>query len=35
VHAEGKAPPLLCVTGTYKIASGKLTLPGVIVKRAR
>lgn len=34
VNAEGKAP-LLCVTGTYKVASGKLTLPGVIVKQAK
>lgn len=34
VDAEGKAP-LLCVTGTYKVASGKLTLPGVIVKQAK
>ena len=33
VNAEGKAP-LLCVTGTYKIASGNLSLPGVIVKKA-
>ena len=28
--AEGKTP-LLCVTGTYKVASGNLSLPGVIV----
>ena len=34
VNAEGKAP-LLCVTGTYKVASGKLTLPGVVVKQAK
>jgi hypothetical protein len=34
VHAEGKAP-LLCVTGTYKVASGNLTLPGVITKKAK
>lgn len=32
VHEQGKAP-LLCVTGTYKIASGKLTLPGVIMRK--
>ena len=32
VHAEGKAP-LLCVTGTYDVASGDLSLPGVIVKK--
>jgi hypothetical protein len=31
VHAEGKAP-LLCVTGTYDVASGDLSLPGVIAK---
>ncbi|MGE3147600.1 MAG: hypothetical protein AB7K04_00880 [Pseudorhodoplanes sp.] len=31
VHHEGKTP-LLCVTGTYKVASGNLSLPGVIVK---
>jgi hypothetical protein len=34
VHAEGKAP-LLCVTGTYKVASGNLSLPGVIMKKAK
>jgi len=34
VNAEGKAP-LLCVTGTYKVASGDLTLPGVIVKQGQ
>ncbi|MGB3273995.1 MAG: hypothetical protein WBA66_14015 [Xanthobacteraceae bacterium] len=33
VHEKG-GTPLLCVTGTYKVASGKLTLPGVIVKQA-
>lgn len=33
VHAEGKAP-LLCVTGTYDVASGDLSLPGVIVKES-
>jgi hypothetical protein len=32
VHAQGNTP-LLCVTGTYKVASGKLTLPGVIVRK--
>lgn len=31
VHDEAKAP-LLCVTGTYKVASGDLSLPGVIKK---
>lgn len=30
VNAEGKAP-LLCVTGTYKVASGNLSLPGIIM----
>jgi hypothetical protein len=34
VHAEGKVP-LLCVTGTYKVASGNLSLPGVIMPRAQ
>lgn len=29
VNSEGKAP-LLCVTGVHKIASGKLTFPGII-----
>ena len=33
VHGEAK-PPLLCVTGTYKVASGDLSMPGVIVKKA-
>jgi hypothetical protein len=33
VHPEGKAP-LLCVTGTYDVASGDLSLPGVIVKKS-
>jgi hypothetical protein len=33
VHADGKAP-LLCVTGTYKVASGDLSLPGVITRKA-
>jgi hypothetical protein len=32
VHEQGKAP-LLCVTGTYKVASGDLSLPGVIVAK--
>lgn len=31
VDAEGKTP-LLCVTGTYKVASGNLSLPGIITK---
>jgi hypothetical protein len=30
VNAEGKTP-LLCVTGTYKVASGNLSLPGIIM----
>lgn len=34
VHPQGKTP-LLCVTGTYKVASGKLTLPGVIMKNGK
>ncbi|WP_438279075.1 hypothetical protein [Nitrobacter sp.] len=34
VNETGKAP-LLCVTGTYKVASGSLTLPGVIVKEKK
>jgi len=34
VHEQGKAP-LLCVTGTYKVASGNLTLPGVIMKETK
>lgn len=32
VHEQGKTP-LLCVTGTYKVASGNLSLPGVIVRK--
>lgn len=32
VNEAGKAP-LLCVTGTYKVASGNLSLPGVIVRK--
>lgn len=32
VHADGGAP-LLCVTGTYKVASGDLSLPGVITRQ--
>ena len=31
VNAEGKAP-LLCVTGVHDVASGDLSLPGVIVR---
>ena len=34
VHAEGKTP-LLCVAGTYKVASGNLSLPGIIVPQAK
>ena len=34
VHDQGKAP-LLCVTGTYKVASGNLSLPGVIIRKAK
>lgn len=34
VNETGKAP-LLCVTGTYKVASGNLTLPGVITKEKK
>lgn len=34
VHEQGKAP-LLCVTGTYKVASGTLSLPGVIMKKGK
>lgn len=34
VHEQGKAP-LLCVTGTYKVASGNLSLPGVIVRKEK
>ncbi len=32
VHEQGKTP-LLCVTGTYKVASGNLSLPGAIVRK--
>jgi hypothetical protein len=32
VHEQGTAP-LLCVTGTYKVASGNLSLPGVIMRK--
>lgn len=32
VHPQGKTP-LLCVTGVYKVASGKLSFPGVITKK--
>ncbi len=34
VHEQGKNP-LLCVTGTYKVASGDLSLPGVIVPKPK
>ena len=34
VHEKGEKP-LLCVTGTYKVASGNLTLPGVIMKETK
>jgi hypothetical protein len=34
VHEQGKTP-LLCVTGVYKVASGNLSLPGVIMKTAK
>lgn len=34
VHPEGKTP-LLCVTGTYKVASGNLSLPGVIMPQVK
>jgi hypothetical protein len=34
VHDKGEAP-LLCVTGTYKVASGNLSLPGVITKKSK
>ena len=34
VHPEGKTP-LLCVTGTYKVASGNLSLPGVIMPEVK
>ncbi len=34
VHEKGERP-LLCVTGTYKVASGNLTLPGVIMKETK
>lgn len=33
VHPQAKTP-LLCVTGTYKVASGDLSLPGVVTKAA-
>jgi hypothetical protein len=32
VHAEGKTP-LLCVTGTYSVASRNLSFPGVITRK--
>src|SRR5690606_17040702 len=34
VHEQGKTP-LLCVTGTYKVASGNLSLPGIIKNKAK
>lgn len=34
VHEQGKTP-LLCVTGTYKVASGNLSMPGVITKEPK
>lgn len=34
VNEQGKAP-LLCVTGTYKVASGNLSLPGVIRRESK
>jgi hypothetical protein len=34
VNETGKVP-LLCVTGTYKVASGNLTLPGIITKEKK
>jgi hypothetical protein len=34
VSETGKAP-LLCVTGTYKVASGNLTLPGIITREKK
>lgn len=34
VHDLGKAP-LLCVSGTYKVASGNLSLPGVIMRKEK
>lgn len=34
VHPESKTP-LLCVTGTYKVASGNLSLPGVIMPEVK
>lgn len=32
VHEQGQSP-LLCVTGTYKVASGNLSFPGVIMRK--
>jgi hypothetical protein len=34
VNEAGKAP-LLCVTGTYKVASGNLTLPGIVTREKK
>jgi hypothetical protein len=34
VNETGKTP-LLCVTGTYKVASGNLTLPGTITREKK
>ena len=34
VHPEA-ATPLLCVTGTYKVASGDLSLPGIIAAQPK
>ena len=34
VHPEA-ATPLLCVTGTYKVASGDLSLPGTIAAQPK
>jgi hypothetical protein len=34
VHEQGKAL-LLCVTVTYKVASGNISLPGVILKTSK
>jgi hypothetical protein len=34
VHRGGKVP-LLCVTGTYKVASGALTMPGIVTRASK
>lgn len=34
VHAAGKEP-FLCVVGTYKVASGELSMPGVITREKK